>query len=75
MCSMFPKIFEKYPTADGFVVMREAVVFNYWNLASANKTNLWNFHQVCCIFVWSISVEVVSDQNVVSVGEECTPEF
>nr|PNR36429.1 hypothetical protein PHYPA_022280 [Physcomitrium patens] len=47
--SMFPKIFEKYPTADGFVVMREAVVFNYWNLASANKTNLWNFHQLKAI--------------------------
>lgn len=44
--SMLPKIFEKYPAADGFVVMKEAVVFNYWKIASANKTKIWNLHQV-----------------------------
>lgn len=32
--------------AEGFVVMKEAVVFNYWHLASANKTKLWTLHQV-----------------------------
>lgn len=44
--SSLPKIFEKYPFADGFVVMKEAVVLNYWHLAeSANKTKLWSLHQ------------------------------
>jgi hypothetical protein len=46
MCSLLPKIFDKYPAAEGFVVMKEAVVLNYWHLASANKTKLWNLHQV-----------------------------
>lgn len=44
--SSLPKFLEKYPTADGFLVMKETVVFNYWHLAeTANKTKLWNLHQ------------------------------
>jgi hypothetical protein len=42
--NLLPSIFERYPTAEGFLVMKEGVVFNYWHLASANKTLLWSLH-------------------------------
>jgi hypothetical protein len=42
--NVLPKIFERYPNAEGFMVMSEAVIFNYWHLASADKSKLWNLH-------------------------------
>jgi hypothetical protein len=48
---LLPSIFERYPTAEGFLVMKEGVVFNYWHLASANKTLLWSLHAVCSLFL------------------------
>lgn len=53
--SLLPKIFEKYPAAEGFMVMKEAVVLNYWHLAaSANKTKIWNMHQANSTSSWHV---------------------
>lgn len=41
-----PEVFGRYPSAEGFLVMKDHVVLNYWNLLQANKTRLWNLHKV-----------------------------
>ncbi|KAG6557230.1 hypothetical protein Mapa_001157 [Marchantia paleacea] len=42
----FAGIFDRYPNADGFLMIKDDVVLNYWNLLNANKKKLWNVHKV-----------------------------
>ncbi|BBN05504.1 hypothetical protein MPTK1_3g13670 [Marchantia polymorpha subsp. ruderalis] len=42
----FAGIFDRYPNADGFLMIKDDVVLNYWNLLNADKKKLWNVHKV-----------------------------
>ncbi|KAL5745575.1 hypothetical protein ACOSP7_026721 [Xanthoceras sorbifolium] len=37
----FPKIFERYSSADGFLFLQDDTILNYWNLMQADKNKLW----------------------------------
>ncbi|KAF5750217.1 hypothetical protein HS088_TW03G00550 [Tripterygium wilfordii] len=37
----FPKIFERYSSAEGFLFLQDDTVLNYWNLLQADKSKLW----------------------------------
>ncbi|CAM6120954.1 unnamed protein product [Calypogeia fissa] len=43
---MLTDIFDRYSNADGFLMIKDTVVLNYWNLLLANKSELWNVHKV-----------------------------
>jgi hypothetical protein len=36
-----PKIFDRFPNAEGFMVLEDNTIINYWNLVQADKTKLW----------------------------------
>ncbi|KAE8731203.1 Villin 2 family protein [Hibiscus syriacus] len=36
-----PKIFNRFPSADGFLFVEDDTVLNYWNLLQADKAKLW----------------------------------
>ncbi|KAE8683602.1 putative Magnesium-chelatase subunit H [Hibiscus syriacus] len=36
-----PKIFNQFPSADGFLFVEDDTVLNYWNLLQADKAKLW----------------------------------
>ncbi|KAH7557213.1 hypothetical protein JRO89_XS11G0076000 [Xanthoceras sorbifolium] len=37
----FPKIFDRYSSADGFLFLQDDTILNYWNLMQADKNKLW----------------------------------
>lgn len=37
----FPKIFDRYSSAEGFLFLEDDTVLNYWNLLQADKAKLW----------------------------------
>ena len=36
-----PSIFQRHPHADGFLVINDDLLLNYWNLAGADKEKIW----------------------------------
>ncbi|GMH30637.1 hypothetical protein Nepgr_032480 [Nepenthes gracilis] len=42
-----PKIFEGYPTAEGFLFLKDNTILNYWNLVQADKSKLWVTNKSC----------------------------
>lgn len=36
-----PIIFGKYSSAEGFLIVHDERVLNYWNLVQANRSKLW----------------------------------
>lgn len=43
---IFPKIFERYSNAEGFMFLKDDTILNYWNLVQADKSKLWITHKV-----------------------------
>ncbi|KAL5540417.1 hypothetical protein UlMin_044933 [Ulmus minor] len=41
-----PKIFDQYSSADGFLVLQDDTILNYWNLLEADKNKLWITNKV-----------------------------
>ncbi|KAI3732992.1 hypothetical protein L1987_64206 [Smallanthus sonchifolius] len=37
----FPKLFDRFSSAEGFLFVQDNTVLNYWNLVQADKTKLW----------------------------------
>ncbi|KAD4584696.1 hypothetical protein E3N88_22297 [Mikania micrantha] len=42
----FPKLFDRFSSAEGFLFVQDNTVLNYWNLVQADKTKLWTPDQV-----------------------------
>eukprot|EP00262_Sarcandra_glabra_P016812 TRINITY_DN5593_c0_g2_i1.p1 TRINITY_DN5593_c0_g2~~TRINITY_DN5593_c0_g2_i1.p1 ORF type:complete len:448 (-),score=41.99 TRINITY_DN5593_c0_g2_i1:61-1332(-) len=36
-----PKVFNRFPSAEGFLFLQDDAILNYWNLLQADKTKLW----------------------------------
>lgn len=36
-----PKLFDRFSSAEGFLILQDNTVLNYWNLVQADKTKLW----------------------------------
>ena len=36
-----PSIYQRHPHADGFLVINDDLLLNYWNLANADKEKIW----------------------------------
>ncbi|XP_031477051.1 probable glycosyltransferase STELLO2 [Nymphaea colorata] len=36
-----PKIFDRFPNAEGFLFLHDTTILNYWNLLGADKNKLW----------------------------------
>ncbi|WCJ33465.1 hypothetical protein M5689_014825 [Euphorbia peplus] len=36
-----PKLFDRFPSTEGFLFLQDNTVLNYWNLLQADKTKLW----------------------------------
>ncbi|KAI3667387.1 hypothetical protein L6452_42443 [Arctium lappa] len=37
----FPRLFDRFASAEGFLFLQDDTVLNYWNLVQADKTKLW----------------------------------
>ncbi|XP_068661944.1 probable glycosyltransferase STELLO2 [Aristolochia californica] len=42
----FPKIFDRFKGADGFLFLQDNMILNYWNLLQADKSKLWITNKV-----------------------------
>ncbi|KMZ62757.1 hypothetical protein ZOSMA_44G01600 [Zostera marina] len=36
-----PKVFERFPGAEGFLFLEDSMILNYWNLVQADMSKLW----------------------------------
>ncbi|XP_057784024.1 probable glycosyltransferase STELLO2 [Salvia miltiorrhiza] len=56
----FPKVFDRYSSADGFLFLHDDTILNYWNLLQADKSKLWITNKVSKSWT-SVSVSGSSD--------------
>ncbi|PKA66945.1 hypothetical protein AXF42_Ash003602 [Apostasia shenzhenica] len=56
-----PKIFDQFPTAEGFLFLQDSMVLNYWNLLQADRTKLWITNKVLQSWT-SVSIESTSSK-------------